>query len=70
MSSSHVSVCGKFSIDCLCFARQFQIPAASFVGIKSRKVVIVDASSDFAARYRTVGNSCEAQTDLEETSPR
>jgi hypothetical protein len=30
--------------------RQSQIPAATFVGIKSEKVVIVVASKDLAAR--------------------
>lgn len=36
---------------------KFQTAAASFVGTKSRNVVIVDESRDFAARYRTEGNS-------------
>ena len=39
------------------------------MGIKSRIVVIVDASSDFAALYRTVGNSCKIQSGSEEPYP-
>jgi len=58
MSNSHVSLWGKSGIVDLYLARQFQTSAASFVGIKSRRVVIVEASKDdFAARYRTQGNS-------------
>ena len=57
MSNSQVSVWGKLGILFLYFIRQSQTPAASFVGIRSRKVVIVVASRDLAARKRTEGNS-------------
>ena len=49
ISNSHVSVLGKPGSD-LYFIIQSQTPAASFVGIRSRKVVIVVASKDLAAR--------------------
>lgn len=48
MSSSHVSVFGKLGID-LYFSIQFQTASASFVGIKSRNVVI-DASEALGTR--------------------
>jgi len=57
MSSSQVSVWGKFSIFCLYCVRESQILAASFVGIRSREVVIVVTSRDLAARNLTKGNS-------------
>lgn len=52
INKSHVSVLGKkLGLEFLYFIRQSNTSAASFVGIKSRKVVIVVALlRDLAAR--------------------
>lgn len=57
ISNSHVSDWGKLGMEDLYVEIKFQTAAASFVGTKSRNVVIVDESRDFAVRYRTEGNS-------------
>lgn len=50
MSNSHVSFWGKSGIVVLYLERQFQTAAASFVGTKSRCVVVTEASRVLAAR--------------------
>lgn len=57
ISNSHVSVCGKLGVEDLYVVMLFQTAAASFIGTKSRNVVIVVPSSSLAAIYRTKGNS-------------
>ncbi len=57
--SSQVSTCGKFSRLVLYFMRRSQSAAATFVGTRSRPVVVdvESVTADLAARYRTYGNS-------------
>ncbi len=52
---SQVSTCGKFSRFALYFMRRSQSEAATFVGTRSRPVVVdvESIAADLAARYRT-----------------
>jgi len=67
--SSQVSTCGKFSRLVLYFMRRSQSAAATFVGTRSRPVVVdvESVAADLAARYRTYGNSwshCDIVNEL------